>query len=59
MKQQRCFDPASEPFSDLLLFEGAQSESVSDALARSQVLSAAPGEVVLEGNTPNSTIYLR
>jgi diguanylate cyclase (GGDEF)-like protein len=58
MKPQRRFDPASEAFDDLALFEGAQHEAVGDALGRSSVQVAEPGEVVLAANAPNDTVYV-
>jgi diguanylate cyclase (GGDEF)-like protein len=58
MKKQRYFDPASESFAELLLFENAESEAVCDILGRSPVVRAEPGETVLAANTPNDTIYV-
>ncbi len=58
MKAIRTFDPTREPISDVLLFEGAEVVTVSDALARSQVFAVKPGEVVLKANSPNATVYV-
>jgi diguanylate cyclase (GGDEF)-like protein len=58
MKAIRTFDPGLEPISDLLLFEGAEVGTVTAALARSQVLAAKPGEVVITANSPNVTVYV-
>jgi len=58
MQATRTFDPSREPISDLLLFEGAEVGIVTDALARSQVFAAKPGEVVLTANSPNATVYV-
>jgi len=58
MKAIRTFDPGLEPISDLLLFEGAEVGTITTALARSQVVAAKPGEVVLAANSPNVTVYV-
>jgi diguanylate cyclase (GGDEF)-like protein len=58
MRIQRLFDPASEPYFDLLLFDGAVAREVLPALARSPVYEVDPGEVVLDVNQPNTTFYV-
>ncbi len=58
MRTLRLFDPAREPYSDLMLFDGAGAGDVADTLARSRVCRTEPAEVVLEANIPNETVYV-
>jgi len=58
MKTLRLFNPDSEPFSDLLLFDGAAREEISSVLECSRVCRADPGEVVLAADTANATVYV-
>jgi CRP-like cAMP-binding protein len=58
MRNLRLFNPEREPFSDLLLFDGAVRAEVSDVLGRSQVCRTDPGEVVLAAGVPNAVVYV-
>ncbi|MDP2239586.1 MAG: GGDEF domain-containing protein [Burkholderiales bacterium] len=58
MKTLRLFDPKREPFSDMLLFDGAAPEDIVDVLGRSCVCRTEPDEVVLGANIPNETVYM-
>ena len=58
MEFLRMFNPASEGYGDLLLLHGASGEAVEACLRRSRVLRAAPGELILEGDTTNATVYV-
>lgn len=58
MRTLRLFDPKREPFSDLMLFDGAAAEDVVDALGRSRVCRTEPAEVVLAANISNETVYV-
>ncbi len=58
MKIQRLFDPDTEPYFDLLLFDGAVARDVVPALARSPVYQVDPGEVVLDAERANTAVYV-
>lgn len=58
MKTLRLFNPDREPFSDLLLFDGAVRAEVADVLGCSQVCRADPGEVVLAAGVLNAMVYV-
>ena len=58
MRTLRLFNPDREPFSDLLLFDGAVREEVSGVLGCSRVCRAEPGEVVLAAGVPNAMVYV-